>query len=211
MSTPRRKSDPTRVLLVEDNDVVRRVIKRILGKKRDITVCGGSGESKDVLGRIEENQPTLVLLDLSLRGHDGLQLTRRIHERFRHVHILVFSMHSEELFAERALRLGAHGYLRKGCEPETLVDAVRKVARGDIYISEAAERHIMNRMRGEADSGGWDTTDLTDRQIEVFGLLCDGMTVAEIAKRLDLHVKTVEAHRAKIRSKLVSPVKEKVS
>ena len=204
MTARKTKKEVVRVLLLEDNDVVRRVTRRILSREPDITVCGDSVESEAIFEVIEQCQPTLILMDLSLRGHDGLQFTRRVHDRFRLIPILVFSMHSEELFAERALRLGAQGYLRKGCDPETLVAAVRKVGRGGIYISEVVERNIMNRMRGEADTSGWDMTGLTDRQVEVFGLLCDGWSTAEIAKQLGLHVKTVEAHRAKIRNKLVT-------
>ena len=199
------KRENIQVFVVDEHDIVRHVVRRIMEEEGDLCICGEAASSDVAFQMLPACQPNVILLDLALKGDDGLALTKRLHTSFREAHILVFSMHSEMLFAERVLRMGAEGYLQKGCTSEVLVDAIRCVARGSIYISREMQRTILDRLRGRLPLMTPDLAMLTDREVEVLLLIHEGCTTREIASRLQLSPKTIESHRSHIRRKLALP------
>ncbi len=199
------KQKSGRVLVVDDHPIVRLGVASILDGAHDLECCGGLSEPSEVLAAVEAHRPDLVIADLRLGESSGLTLLRTLQERPDPVPVLVLSMHDETVYAERALQLGARGYVMKGAPAAELLQAVRAVLGGNIYLSAAMTRRIVNRLGGKASAdeprnGPLDL--LTNRELEVFELLGQGHTIRTIAKRLALGVKTVETHRQHIKEKL---------
>jgi DNA-binding NarL/FixJ family response regulator len=190
-----------RILLVEDHPVVSRGLQELINYESDLQVTGIADDRTSALAQIQASRPDLVVLDLGLRERSGLELLKEIKTRFRSQRILILSLHDEEVYASRALRAGAAGYVMKQEATETLFRAIREVLSGAIYLSQA--------MRGKLAERGADSTTrtsrldvLSDRELDIFHLIGRGKTTREIADLLCVTLKTVESHRTHIRQKL---------
>lgn len=169
-----------------------------------MTVCGETASAGETLNVLAQLTPDIAVIDISLLGTNGIELTKTIRETSPHLPVLILSMHDETLYAERALRAGARGYVMKQEAAETVLNAIRKVIAGEIYISPHLSSRLLQDMvsgnRTEPEKFGIDT--LSDRELEVFELVGRGHSTRAIADRLKLSVKTIETHRAHIKQKL---------
>src|SRR6266567_4397793 len=202
------KRNPTkkraRILIVDDHPAVREALVSRIGRQPDLEVCGEAADLSEALGLVADTQPDLAVVDISLKTGSGIDLIKRIKDRNDSVRMLVWSMHSESLYAERALGAGALGYINKDQATDKIVEAIRRVLEGKVYLSDAMAEKMLHRAVG----GGREEvtrsplTALADRELEVFHLIGQGVKTAEIAERLHLSVKTVETYRDRIRQKL---------
>jgi DNA-binding NarL/FixJ family response regulator len=199
-----RTKERARVLIVDDHPAVREALAIRIGRQPDLQVCGEAADVSTALRLIGEARPSVVVVDISLKSGDGLDLIKRVKDRNKEVRILVCSMHSESLYAERALRAGALGYINKDQATDRIVDAIRRVREGKIYLSdEMAERVMRRAVGGSNDKLARSPVDaLADRELAVFRLVGAGVKTADIAKQMHLSVKTVETYRDRIRQKL---------
>jgi DNA-binding NarL/FixJ family response regulator len=202
-NTNHRPGPKHRVLLVDDHPLVRRGIADVIAREADLEPCGEAADVHEALRELERTHPDLVLLDLTLRSGHGLELIEKIKSRDPRVKMLVSSMHDETLFAERVLQAGAMGYVTKQEPPETLLIAIRQVLRGEVYLSPRMTSRLLHRMAGgNAPPTGDPVETLSNREIEVYEMIGQGMTIQQIAARLHLSPKTIETHREKIKQKL---------
>jgi DNA-binding NarL/FixJ family response regulator len=198
--TPKRK---TKILVVDDHPIVRYGISRILNKEEDLAVCGEAEDGNEALLAIEKHKPDLILMDISLKRYDGLKLTRIIRTDYPDIPVLILSMHDESVYARKALRCGAKGYIMKEESSEKLVSAIRQVLRGDIYVSDNVNKNVLTDFAGPAGKQDKSLVDaLSDRERQIFILLGQGHSSRAIADKLLLSVKTVETHRSRIKLKL---------
>lgn len=191
------------ILLVDDHPMLRQGLKDILESEADLKVCGEAGTAQEALQRIEELGPDLVIVDISLGGNNGLELTKQIRETHPHVKVMVFSMHDETVYAQRALRAGALAYLMKQEKVETIKAAARRALGGEIFVSERVSKQLLHQIvngRGATVSSPVDV--LSDRELEVLQLLGEGKSTRQVAEQLYVSVKTIESHRANIKEKL---------
>jgi DNA-binding NarL/FixJ family response regulator len=194
---------PARVFLVDDHPVVRLGLTQMLTAQPDLAICGEAASGDEALERIPECRPDLVVIDISLGGQSGLDLIEQLRRRLPEVKMLVSSMHGEELYAERALAAGAQGYVQKSKAVDHIVDAVRRVLGGGVYLSRRmTDRLLRTFARPHAEPAGDPTERLSNRELEVFALLGDGASTRKIAERLHISIKTVETHRERIKEKL---------
>jgi DNA-binding NarL/FixJ family response regulator len=193
-----------RVLIVDDHPAVREALALRIGREPDLEVCGEAAEMGEALQQIADARPDIAVVDITLKSGSGIDLIKRIKDRDDHVRILVWSMHSESLYAERALRAGALGYMTKDQATDRIVEAIRRVLAGKVWLSDAmAERLLQRTVGGGRKEVGHSPLDtLADREMEVFRLIGQGVKTARIAERLHLSVKTVETYRDRIRQKL---------
>lgn len=191
------------ILLVDDHPIVRQGLMQMIDHERDLSVCGTAEDSQQALDQVAALQPDLVLLDISLKGCNGIELLKNIKVRYPRLMVLMLSMHDESLYAVRALRAGAVGYVMKQEATERVLTAIRQVLNGEIYLSEKMEKKMMQQLvGGRSARTGSPLEDLSDRELEVFGLIGQGHGTRQIAEQLHLSIKTVESHRAHIKEKL---------
>jgi DNA-binding NarL/FixJ family response regulator len=191
------------VIIVDDHPVVRHGLAQYINQENDLVVSGQAGDAHEALKLIEEISPDIVIADLSLRDRPGLELIKDIESQFPKLPVLVLSMHDESLWAERVLRAGARGYIMKQEATDKVVNAIRRVLNGDIWVSEAiAARMLQKLSKGRPAAEGSPLEALTDRELVIFQMVGLGLSVREIAARLSLSAKTVEAHREHIKEKL---------
>ena len=204
MSDPIKAGKRARVFIVDDHPVVREGLTAKLSAQPDLEVCGEAADTAEALRQIAETRPDVAVVDISLKAGNGIDLIKRIKGRNHHVRMLVWSMHSEALYAERALRAGALGYVNKDQATDLNFEAIRRVLAGKVYLSEAmAQRMLQRAVGGAPDEVTRSPLEvLADRELEVFRLIGEGVKTAEIAERLHLSVKTVETYRDRIRQKL---------
>ncbi len=178
-------------------------IARLLEQEPDLTVCGEAENAQGAMAATEAHEPELVLVDLTMPGGEGLEFIKDLRALHPQVAVLVVSMHDEELYAGRALRAGARGYIMKNEGGEKLVEAIRQVLHGKTYVSQKMSEKLTEIFSGRHQRSD-DTAVgmLTDREFEVFRLLGQGLTTREIGHRLNLSPKTVETHRLHVRKKL---------
>jgi DNA-binding NarL/FixJ family response regulator len=193
----------TRILLVDDHAVVRFGISQLLNRQPDLVVCGEAEEASKAVEAIKALRPDLVIADISLKDSSGLELVRNIKAGYPKLPVLVLSVHDETIYAEVAFRAGALGYLMKHEALEKIVDAARRVLRGEVYVSNnLAVRMLQQHVRGAPNVQESPTTTLSDRELEVFKLIGEWKKTREIAQELHLSVKTVEYYREQIKRKL---------
>jgi DNA-binding NarL/FixJ family response regulator len=195
--------EPARILLVDDHPTVREGIAALIGRQSDLAICGEAAGVQEALRLVDEQSPNLVVVDLSLRDGHGLDLTKRIKLLNADIKVLIHSMYDESFYAERALQAGASGYVNKHANPQTLLEAIRDVLKGRVYFTAA----VLDRMTGRSSAGtpkplGLAIETLTDRELQVFELIGEGLTSRAIASRLDLSMHTIDTHREKIKAKL---------
>ncbi len=197
------ESGRRRILIVDDHTVLREGLAAQINAQADIAVCGEAADARQALAAIERLDPHLVLADINLPGRNGLELIKDIRALRPNLPVLVLSMHDESVFAERVLRAGGRGYISKHAEGRQLIDALRCVLRGQIYLSEDASTRLLNSLASPRQPRIVSPVEqLTDRELEVFTLIGQARETAEISRALSMSVKTVEAHRAGIKRKL---------
>ncbi|MCF7983391.1 MAG: response regulator transcription factor [Thiohalocapsa sp.] len=190
------------VLIVDDHPLVREGLKGLIADEPGLEVCGETGSMRQAQDMVRQTQPDVVIVDLSLMDGNGLELIRRLKSHYPHIKLLVCSMRDESLFAERAMNAGAHGYINKHEVVGHVVDAIKQVLAGKVYLSPDIVERIISGFAKSQPAGGSSIDDLSNRELEVFWLIGQGKSTAEIAKQLSLSVKTVETHREKIKRKL---------
>src|ERR1700756_2424781 len=197
------KSNKAQILIVDDHPMTRSGLTHLINHQPDTVVCGEAENAAEALDLLAESQPDLMLIDITLPGKSGLELIKDVKAMHPELPMLVLSMHDESLYADRVLRAGARGYITKHEGGEKLIGAIRHVLSGKIYVSESMSAHILEIFSGRQT--GVDRAsiqNLSDREFEVFEALGEGLSSHEIAKKLHLSAKTVDAHRANIKSKL---------
>ena len=193
----------TRILIVDDHPMMRQGLAQLIGAESDLAVCGEAENAGAALDAIGALKPDLVLADISLPGKNGLELIKDFQAMQPGLPVLVISMHDESLYAERVLRAGGRGYIMKQEGGKKLMQAIRQVLEGKIYVSEKMSADILEMFSGRrAGAESSPLEKLTDREFEVFQLIGQGRGTKEIAEKLHLSVKTVDVHRANIKSKL---------
>ncbi|MGD0613889.1 MAG: response regulator transcription factor [Verrucomicrobiota bacterium] len=192
-----------RILIVDDHPMMRQGLAQLITSEPDLMVCCEADTAAQALDLAAAQKPDLALVDISLPDKNGLELIKDIHVLCPKVLILVVSMHDESLYAERVLRAGARGYIMKQEGGKKLVEAIRQVLSGHIYVSDKMSAHILEIFSGRrSENAGSSVERLSDREFEVFQLIGEGKGTREIADHLHLSVKTVEVHRANIKEKL---------
>jgi len=189
-----------RILIVDDHEVVRDGVKRILDKPSGATMFGEASTASEALELAQEQDWDVVVLDLSLGGRDGLEVLKELKRIRPRLPVLILSMHAEEFFARRALKAGASGYITKNSRRAELAGAVDKVIGGGIYISPALAEKLVIDLRKDTDRPPHET--LSDREFEVLRLIASGKTVGEAADILSLSVATISTYRARILEKM---------
>lgn len=191
-----------RILIVDDHPVVRLGIRQMIAGDAGLSICGEADSAESAVGLVKSAHPDLAIIDLSLGRGTGLDLIRLLHESVPDLPMLVLSMHDEALFAERVLRAGARGYIMKQQAIAGLVEAIRQVLAGRIYLSERMAQSVLERLGHDSPQPGGRLGNLTDRELEVFNLIGHGASTTDIARQLNLSIKTIETYRANIKSKL---------
>jgi DNA-binding NarL/FixJ family response regulator len=198
----RRMAGKHKVFIVDDHPIVREGLAQLIAHEPDMEVCGGAEDVSEALERVTAARPDLVVVDISLKESHGIDLIVRLKDRHEGIKMLVWSMFDEKLFAERALRAGAVGYISKQESTDQVVDAIRQVLRGEIYLSPPMTSRLLLRMRRGAASAEDPVAGLSNRELAVFEMIGEGMTTQQIARKLHRSPKTIEAHREKIKRKL---------
>ncbi len=193
----------TRVMIVDDHPLLRDGLKQLINIEKDMKVCAEAANARDAMALLKQDKPDILLVDLTLEDIGGLELIKQIKETYGELPILVLSMHNEALYAERALRAGARGYVMKREGTDKLIHAIRTILRGEVFVSDK----MASRMLGKFVGGNPDTLRslqdrLSDRELEVFELIGQGLSTRQIAQRLFVSIKTVESHREHIKTKL---------
>ena len=193
----------TKVLVVDDHPLVRERITELINQESDLVVCGDAEDVPQALKAVAATKPDVAIVDITLKDSYGIELIKQLKELYPDLPTLVLSMHDESMYGERALRAGAKGYLTKQEATKKVVDAIRRILGGEIYVSDKLASSLVRKVAGgKSEAGGTPLDVLTDRELEVFQLLGQGLTAREVADRLSLSAKTVEAHREHIKQKL---------
>ncbi len=196
------RSTPARIVIVDDHTIVRHGIAELLSREPDLKVVAEAGDAEEALRTIAgAEQLDLAIVDISMPGMSGIDLIKRLVETNPGLPILVMSMHDESLYSDRAYRAGAKGYVMKQEASDKLLQAVRKVLKGGVYVSDRMQTIMLQRYLNAGDSVSF-IDNLTDREFEILRLIGQGLSVQDIAKKLERSAKTIEAHRANLREKL---------
>lgn len=200
---PEMPSGKNRVFVVDDHPIVRQGLSQLINREADLVVCGEAEDAHQALDGIAPTKPDIVIVDVSLVGPDGIELLKTIRSRDSKLPVLILSMHDESLYAERALRAGANGYIMKQEATERVLIAIRQILAGEMYVSDRMAQKMVHQFVGRAGSAkGSSIDELTDRELEVFRLIGQGHGTRQIAEELHLSVKTVESYYAHIKEKL---------
>ncbi len=196
------KTTPAKVLIVDDHPAVRDALAAEISRHGDFKVCGEAADIADALKLVDSKKPDVAVIDVSLKSGNGIDLIKRIKDRKNPIRMLVWSMYSDSLYAERTLRAGAMGYINKEHATSKIVEAIRCVLDGRIYVSPEIHNKLLLRVAGRGDLERSPTASLSNRELQVFELIGNGLTTTEIAARLKLGASTVETHRQRIKDKL---------
>lgn len=191
-----------RILIVDDHPVVRQGLAAEIGRHADLEVCGSAACVADALKLVEGQTPDAAIVDLSLEGEDGLELIDYIKSRCPATRIIAYSAHDEETYAGRVLRAGAHGYLCKREPMPKIVDAIRRVLEGEVYLTTHAATSLLQRAAVGKPLDEDPVAVLSNRELQVFEMIGQGMTTVQIGEKLGVSPKTIESHRKGIKTKL---------
>lgn len=201
-SAPSAKSQKRKVLIVDDHAIVREGLTQLINSEADLVVCGEVDSAPRAIDAINGLKPDIALVDISLSSMNGIELIKNIKVQHPTLPILVLSMHDESLYAERALRAGAKGYIMKQEGTENLRNAIRQVLKGEIYLSERMSGKMLHQLAGGAKDLGSPIERMSDRELEVFQLIGQGLGTRQIAEKLHLSIKTIESYREHIKQKM---------
>jgi len=190
-----------RIFLVEDHPIVREGLTMLIGGEGDLAICGSAGSVRETMPLVRKLKPDAVVVDITLGDGNGLDLIAELHEFDPKLPILALSMHDEAVYAERAMRAGAKGYIMKSEAMDKVRSAIRRVLGGEIYVSEKMTARMLQKLVNLREASS-PLDALTDREFQVFRMLADDLGPTEIAKRLSVSVKTIETHREHIKDKL---------
>ncbi len=197
------ETQKARVFLVDDHPVVRQGLSLLIDREPDLVVCGAADGAGPALSAMENTQIDLLVLDISLEGPDGLDLLKTIRSKHSRLPVLILSMHDELIYAERAMRAGANGYIMKQEATEKVLIAIRRILQGKVYLSDRLTNAMLQQyVRGASAPNPSPLVSLTDRELEVFRLIGEGHGTRQIADELHLSVKTIESYQAHIKEKL---------
>jgi len=191
-----------KLVIVDDHPIVREGLAVQIATESDLTLCGEAEDSVGALRLIKTNHPDLVLVDIALRNSNGLDLIRRIREHVDDIYVLVWSMYPENLYAERALRAGAHGYLNKAQPTTQVLVAIRRVLAGKIFVSGEAADDLLHTVIGDRARERSPIERLSNRELEAFELMGQGLSTESIASKMHVSRKTIETYRARMKEKL---------
>jgi DNA-binding NarL/FixJ family response regulator len=192
-----------RILIVDDHPLMREGLAARIAPQSDMEVCGEAASVDEAIAQVKATNPDLIIVDIALAESHGIDLIKDVKARFPKIKMLVVSAHDESLYAERALRAGAHGYINKREVQEKVVDAMRSVLEGQRYLSAKMTQQLVGQAIGSKDSTESDPIQrLSDRELEIFHLIGQGKTTGAIAEQLFLSVHTIDTHREKLRHKL---------
>jgi DNA-binding NarL/FixJ family response regulator len=193
----------TRILIVDDHPIMRQGLITLLEGEEDLDVCGEAEDVPQALDAIEKLQPDFAIVDISLKGRSGMDLLKDLKQQHPKLQVLVLSMYDESLYAERALRYGARGYVMKQEAMDKVLAAIRRILAGEIYFSEKLSSATMRRLLDNASASSVSPlSQLSDREMEVFQRLGQGRSIREIAEELCLSAKTIETYREHLKAKL---------
>ena len=206
MLTGSESSVPTvaakRIFLVDDHPIFRQGLVRLINDEEDLEVCGEAGTAAQALDALRHTAADAVVVDISLPGADGIELVKHLRTEHPHIPILVISAHDERVYAMRALRAGAFGYLMKQEGHQTLIPALRRILTGKVWVSDSYGEQIIYQVARGAEDGASPLDSLSDRELEVLRHVGEGKSSNQIAEALHLSVKTVETHRLHVKEKL---------
>ncbi len=193
----------TRILIVDDHPIFRMGMKELLNQEDDFTVCSVAKDFTSARRALREDQPDLAIIDISLAEENGLDLVKEINVNYNGLPVLVLSLHDESVWAERAIRAGARGYVMKKEASESVISAIKNILNGKIHVSPDMMAHLLDKFQSNPSAQGAPTVDiLTDRELEVFRLIGSGLSTREIAERMKLGIKTIGTYRDRIKQKL---------
>lgn len=193
------------VVIVDDHPILRRCMTLFINEEPDLTVVGEAEDSGKALEIFSQTSPDIAIIDISLKGSNGIELLKTLASRKQHLPVLIVSMHDESLYAERALKAGAKGYVSKQAPTETVLDAIRCVLKGEFYLSESMRTAVFGTKLPDDPSPDLTRSklaELSDRELEIFQLIGFGNSTREIAESLHLSIKTIESHRQHLKRKL---------
>ena len=195
---PQKKA---KIIIVDDHPIVRQGLTELINHENDLVVCCQAEDASEAMEFIKESDPDIIIVDISLKETSGLELIKDIKVQYPQLPVLVLSMHDESLYAERSLRAGARGYIMKQEATDRVIMAIRKVLKGELYISDSMTAKMVDRLVGGATESS-PVNALSDRELEVFDMLGQGHGTRNISEKLHLSIKTIETYRAHIKRKL---------
>jgi DNA-binding NarL/FixJ family response regulator len=192
----------TKIYIVDDHKIVLEGLEALINREEDMEVCGMSQNGTDIMAKIEKTRPNVIVMDIGLQtGMNGIELTRAIRARYPDIKPIILSQNDEEIFAERSIRAGAMGYVMKSEATRTLVSAIRQIDTGKVYLSENMMSKMLIDVLYKRPEKSSPVEALSDRELEIFMLMGKGYKSSDIAKKLNISVKTVDAHRSHIKEK----------
>ncbi len=208
MTQKRRQSttfenNKKKIFIVDDHPIVREGLTVIINHEKDLEICGEADEAREAFNAISELRPDVVIVDITLKNSDGIELTKNLKARYPTLPVIVLSIHDESTYAERVLRAGAQGYLMKEVVSKNIVSAIRTVLSGEIYVSNTMGKKLLRKLAsGKAATISDPMDSLSDRELEIFRLIGQGYKPSKIAQCMHLSVKTVDTYRTRIKEKL---------
>ena len=190
------------VFVVDDHPLLRQGLAMLINREPDLAVCGEAEEAHTAMKALAARRPDILIADISLNGPDGLDLLKNLRAYYPDLPVLILSMHDESIYAERALRAHANGYIMKQEATEKVLVAVRQILAGDIYLSDKLAKKLLHQYINGSSAARSELSILSDRELEVFRLIGEGHSTRQIAEDLHLSVKTVETYQAHIKEKL---------
>ncbi len=199
----RPKDERTKIIIVDDHPIIRKGLSELINQEDDLVVCGQAEDAYEAMEVIKTLKPDIAVVDISLKETSGIELIKDVRTQYPNLPVLALSMHDESLYAERALRAGAKGYIMKAEAAEKVITAIRKVLSGELYVSDRMSAKMVRKLVGSGPAIGTSPIDrLSDRELEVFLLIGQGRGTRQIAEKLHLSIKTIETYRAHMKEKL---------
>ncbi len=194
----------TKILIVDDHPLLRQGIRQVIELEEDLRVSGEASTANEAIDLVNRDTPDVVIVDITLAGNvSGIELVKSLNERFPEIRTLVLTMHDESLYAERAIRAGARGYIMKEVASKNIISAIRTIMNDELYLSDAVSKRIIDKLvRGSADTAGISVEQLSNREFEIFQMIGNGFSTKEMARKLNLSIYTVESHKKNIKEKL---------
>lgn len=198
------EKDKIRIIIVDDHPLVRHGINKIISMEDDMAVCGEAESADDAIKLINAQEPNVAIVDITLAGSsNGIDLVKVITDRFPSIVCLVLSMHDESLYAERAIRAGSRGYITKNEASDNIVEAIREILEGNLFLSSDISLSIVDKLiKGKDHDLKTPESSLSNREFEVYQFIGQGLSTGEISKKLNISVNTIESHRRNIKKKL---------